>query len=52
MNEQTIAYSIGYYDGRVDGIEHNTFEGELRHYYTCGYDAGVADYCQETEEKS
>lgn len=45
------AYALGYYHGRAVGNdEGNPFEDdETKHLYRMGYDAGVADYCEEEE---
>jgi hypothetical protein len=48
-NEELLAFAEGYYDGRAEGIEcvgayHSN--GELRHLYRRGYDAGVAAYAE------
>jgi hypothetical protein len=45
------AYAFGYYDGRATGCESNPFSGDMveRAYYTWGYEAGVADYCDEID---
>ena len=42
------AYALGYYHGRVEGVEENPYaDDKARHDYRLGYDAGVADYCRE-----
>ena len=42
------AYARGYYDGRANGTEDNTFLlPEEREAYSIGYQTGVADYCME-----
>ena len=49
MNDiNTIAYAIGYYDGRAIGIENppNDDDDIIRVSYIMGYERGVADYCQ------
>lgn len=48
--ENMVAFAIGYYDGRKDGVENNRFEGAMRGFYQQGYDRGVADYCEFDEE--
>jgi len=47
----TRAYALGYYHGRAFGNdEANPCEDdESKHFYRMGYDAGVADYCEENE---
>jgi len=48
MNEDKLkAYALGYYHGKAEGLEDCPYEGELRHLYKRGYDAGIADYCEE-----
>lgn len=51
LNE-IYAYATGYYDGRSEGWEQNKYDPEQseRHWYTLGYETGVADYCREMEE--
>lgn len=49
-NEQDcVAYALGYYHGRAEGVNQNPYDGEdtARSMYTWGYEAGVADYCRE-----
>ena len=42
------AFALGYYHGRADGIVDCRFKrDELIAAYRDGYDAGVADYCDE-----
>lgn len=38
-------YSAGYLDGKVNG--YSSMDGE--YWYKRGYDAGVADYCEQVE---
>lgn len=43
-----VAYAMGYYHGRAIGEEQNPYDDDhQRSLYRAGYDAGVADYCQE-----
>lgn len=44
-----LAYALGYYHGRAEGVDQNPYEScdPARYWYTRGYDAGVADYCHE-----
>ena len=41
------AFALGYYHGRVDGVELNPYDPtqDERDYYKRGYDKGIADYC-------
>lgn len=52
MKESEIkAYALGYYDGRTEGVENDTYDNDaLRHMYRRGYDAGVADFEYVTDE--
>ncbi len=45
--KRMVAFALGYFDGRTDGVERNPFRGEPERMYREGYDLGVADYCQE-----
>jgi len=38
-------YAVGYLDGRVNG--YSSMDGE--YWYKRGYDAGVADYCDNLQ---
>jgi hypothetical protein len=42
--DHMVAFSIGYYDGRTQGIENNTFSDAQREFYDSGFQRGVADY--------
>lgn len=44
-----VAYALGYYHGRAEGVDQNPYDGEdpARYMYTWGYEAGVSDYCHE-----
>ena len=49
-DNQLRAYALGYYHGKAEGLEdcpYEGYEGQLRHLYRRGYDAGIADYCLE-----
>jgi hypothetical protein len=42
------AFALGYYHGRADGVYNCPFkQDEYKASYRDGYDAGVADYCDE-----
>jgi len=47
ITDEMLAYSIGYWDGRHEGVEDNVYRhaDPCRAYYTTGYEAGVGDYC-------
>lgn len=46
------AYATGYYDGRTQGVEYNSYRDDAqRHGYRLGYDSGVADFGIEDEGK-
>ena len=49
MNDYSLycAFALGYYHGRVDGVELNPYDHtqDERDYYKRGYDKGIADYC-------
>lgn len=48
MSDKLYAYARGYYDGRSIGVENCPFEyWEYAALYRQGYEAGVADYCEE-----
>jgi hypothetical protein len=43
------AFALGYYDGRAEGVYDCPFENDDNKLsYRDGYEAGVADYCDET----
>ena len=54
MNEKSYAYAVGYFHGRMTGIDKNPYcgetEAEQRYAYTEGYERGVNDYCEEEEQ--
>jgi hypothetical protein len=49
MNDDILySYARGYFDGRLFGVERCPFEfAPLARSYRQGYDAGVADYCEQ-----
>ena len=50
--QEMYAYALGYWHGRSEGVDHDPFaepEGNCRHFYRAGYEAGVADYCEEVQ---
>jgi hypothetical protein len=54
ITNEMIAYATGYWDGRHEGVENNTYDhaDPARHYYTTGYESGVGDFCRfDTENQ-
>ena len=48
ITEEMLAYCLGYWDGRHEGVENNPYDhaDPCRAYYTRAYEAGVGDYCR------
>ena len=46
------AFAIGYFDGFTHGFANNLehVEESGRHFYNIGYDRGVDDYCDDSED--
>jgi hypothetical protein len=51
--EAMNAYALGYFEGRVLGVEsHDQKNDKERYFYKQGYDRGVVDFCEFDEGKS
>jgi hypothetical protein len=52
ITDEMLAYAIGYWDGRHEGVEENVYRhaDPCRAYYTTGYETGVGDYCRYDSE--
>jgi hypothetical protein len=52
ITAEMIAYAIGYWDGRHEGVENNLYDhaDSCRAYYTAAYEAGVGDFCRFDSE--
>jgi hypothetical protein len=52
ITNEMLAYAQGYWDGRHEGVENNTYDhaDPCRFYYTTAYESGVGDFCRFDSE--